>query len=189
MYTKILVENILKHPLQFDWSRQGLGMLRIYLSEEVRLHIWDSSLKISGASPIHDHPWDLESLIVVGRMRQHRYIIPEYNIPAYAQKFNYAVFQCGEKAHTTETPTEVSLVEEPLEIYTEGMTYTQKKDEIHWSMPEDGTVTIVKRTFHEDRDHARIFWRGKGGWISAEPRPATKEEIELVTRRSLEMWF
>lgn len=81
------------------------------------------------------------------------------------------------------------LIEQPIEIYTEGMSYKQTKDEIHYSIPEDGTVTIITRTFHEDRDHAMVYWRGKGGWVDAKPRPAEKNEVLLVAQRALEMWF
>src|SRR5579859_3298084 len=56
---------------------------------------------------------------------------------------------------------------------TTGQTYHQEKDEIHESLPFDGTVTLVTRTFTADRDHARVFWRGTGDFVTAEPRAAT----------------
>ena len=189
-HTRLLVQNILMHPREFEWSVQGLGMLRTYLSQEVRLHIWDSSLKVAGASPYHDHPWDLDSLIVAGRYKQHRYGVPQPNDTwTPRQKFNSATILCGEAAQTVAETVELELVEMPLEIYSDGMMYSQKSEEIHLSCPEDGTVTIVKRTFKADRDHALVLWRGKGGWQSAKPRTATQEEVIDVTQRSLAMWF
>jgi hypothetical protein len=187
---KLLVENILKHPLHFGWSVQGLGMLRTYLSQEVRLHVWDSSLKVAGASPYHDHPWDMDSLIVAGRYKQHRYVAPLPNDNwSVKLKFNSAMIQCGEAAQVVENPVEVELIEQSLEIYSEGQTYHQDSKEIHLSCPEDGTVTLVTRTFKSDRDHATVLWRGRGGWASAKPRDATEGEILEVTKRALETWF
>lgn len=54
--TKLFVKTILSNPENFKWSIQGLGMLRVYLSDEVRLHIWDSRFKVPGVSPLHNHP-------------------------------------------------------------------------------------------------------------------------------------
>lgn len=56
-----------------DWSTQGLGMLRLYLSREVRLHVWHSAFRVPSVSDIHDHPWDFRSDIVCGSVRNVRY--------------------------------------------------------------------------------------------------------------------
>lgn len=186
-YTHLLVENILRHPLGFAWSVQGLGMMRIYLSESVRLHIWDSSLKVPGVSAIHSHPWDLKSAVVAGHYKQHRYV-DSYSRGA-EQELQCATIKCGEQACVIADPVPVRLYEQPLEVYRAGESYGQTKDEIHLSVPEDGTVTLVTRTFHADRDHACVYWRGKGAWVDAKPRSATDEEIVAITTRSLETWF
>jgi len=187
MYTKLLVETILKYPVVSQWSVQGLGMMRMYLSPEIRLHVWDSSLKVPGASAIHNHPWDLDSLVVAGRYKQHRYSSPKYGL--VTEEFNCSLIKCGEEACVMEEPTKVMLAELALEVYRQDATYHQDKDEIHFSCPEDGTVTLVKRKFHEDRDHAKVFWRGSGKWVDAKPRQATVEEVIAVTQRALTTWF
>jgi hypothetical protein len=186
-YTRLLVENILRQPLGFAWSVQGLGMMRMYLSDQVRLHIWDSSLKVPGVSAIHSHPWDLKSTVVAGRYKQHRFI-GSYG-SGIVQEFQCATIKCGDEACVTVDPVPVRLYEQNLEIYSAGQSYDQTKDEIHLSVPEDGTVTLVTRTFHADRDHAGVYWRGKGGWVDAKPRPATNEEVVAIATRSLEAWF
>lgn len=187
LHTRLLVENILRHPGEYAWSVQGLGMMRLYLSEAVRLHVWDSALKVPGVSAIHSHPWDLSSTVIAGRYKQHRFTaVKQYQT---GDRFNMALIKCGEGAHTVDEPATVDLVESALETYTEGGFYLQAKDEVHLSCPDDGTVTIVTRTFHEDRDHAKVFWRGKGGWVDARPRPATPEEVAEITGRALSTWF
>jgi hypothetical protein len=192
--TKQLVKAILKSPFDLEWSLQGLGMLRTYLSPEVRLHIWDERYAVPNVSPIHDHPWHLESYIVCGLLMQRRYTLIDpgkriKNDP-YAYEFlSMAQIKCGENACTTTRPLKVLVRVGPLESYTEGETYKQTKDEIHESSPVTGTVTLVSRTFTPDREHARVFWRGQSGWVDAAPRPATRNEITEITQLALLKWF
>lgn len=186
---RLLVQNILARPGGFDWSVQGLGMMRLYLSDEVRLHIWDSALKVPGVSAIHSHPWNMKSTVVAGRYKQHRFLPTPEHYVRRGEKFKSVTIRCGEDACTMEPPVEVEMDEQKLEVYEPGETYLQSHDEIHLSCPEDGTVTLVERTFLEDRDHARVYWRGKGDWVDAKPRPATPDEVAQVTARALRTWF
>lgn len=188
-YTKILVQNILAHPREFLWSVQGLGMMRVYLSDDVRLHIWDDSLKVPGVTALHTHPWHLHSTIIAGIYRQRRYVVTDAERSANVEGFNVVTIKCGEEASMKSKPTKVYLIEQPQETYREGETYMQTSNEIHQSFPENGTVTIVKRSFLKDRDHAQVFWRGTTGWVDAAPRPATLSEIESITIRALKTWF
>ena len=76
-----------------------------------------------------------------------------------------------------------------MEIYNAGDSYEQESDEIHLSMPDDGTVTIINRTFKDDVDHASVFWRMDENFVSAEPRDATRDEVSAITQHSLRTWF
>lgn len=163
-------------------------MMRTYLSDEIRLHIWDKSLKIPSATPLHDHPWHLDSHIVVGELRQNRFSIVQRGIPN-AEEFNTTTIKCDAGACTLTDTIQVMLRKKPLEVYREGEEYRQRKNEIHQSFPVDGTVTLVTRKFTADRDSARVFWQGTGAFISAEPRPAIAVEVEIITKRSLDLWF
>lgn len=182
MIERLLVKAILTSPFDLKWSVQGLGMLRTYLSPEVRLHIWDDSLRVPGVSPIHDHPWHLDSLIVSGTLRQYRYVVSPFG----DEELTMSAIQCGENACTKTEPVLVKVHQTPLETYTPGQTYRQTKDEIHESLADTGTVTLVTRTFEGDRETARVFWRGDGGWVDAAPRPATLVEVRRVTQKALE---
>lgn len=189
--TKLIVRKILERSDAYDWSIQGLGMLRMYLNDKsqsnmLRLHVWDSRYKVVNVSPIHDHPWDFESVIVAGAVKQTRYM---ENAGGYSkQLFNFCTIKCGAGACTLSEKTEI-LLSPFYEEYREGQTYTQKKSEIHESFPEDGTVTLVSRSFGEKRDEARVFWRGDGEFVSAEPRPATPDEVVAITQNALTRWF
>jgi len=189
-HTQLLIQNILEHPHDFKWQVQGLGMMRLYLSKAVRLHIWDSSLKVPGVSALHTHPWHMKSTVIFGRYKQHRYSQLEDGVfNKHQEEFNCATIECGENACITEPSIKVRLLENPQEVHLPLQSYEQKADEIHLSTPEDGTVTLVERTFLEDVDHAKVFWRGNGSWVDAKPRAATCDEINQVTRRVLETWI
>lgn len=185
--TRLLVQAILRSPHELQWSIQGLGMLRTYLSQELRLHIWDDAFRIPGVSPIHDHPWHLESYIVAGIYKQRRYLFCVNGTPEDHLKM--ATIKCGEGAFKVEESRTIPVFVEPDEEYHAGQTYSQRKDEIHESFPANGTVTLVTRTFTPDREHARVFWRGNGDWVDAAPRTATRDEINQATHNALNLWF
>jgi hypothetical protein len=182
---KLFVEQILRKATHYPWSIQGLGMLRLYLSKEVRLHLWDPTLAFPGASPIHTHPWDFTSKVVVGYVYNQIYVERDEE-----PNFHYQVLKCGVGGGLVsgESGT-TSLRRLPLFSYQQGETYSERAEEIHESKPVRGTVTIVTRKFKADEDHARVFWRLGTSWGSAEPRPATPEEISVAAEYSLATWF
>lgn len=184
MIIKQLVQKILENPSGHKWTLQGLGMLRLYLSKEIRLHIWDSRYKVQNVSTIHDHPWEFDSLIVAGHLENVRFVEDEQGDP-----FAFSTLKCGAGNCERSPAQSIRLKKGPAETYIEGDSYTQKREEIHDSIPEDGTVTIITRRFTSaDEDHARVFWPS-GEWVSAEPREATLMEIFEITSLSLSKWF
>src|SRR6267378_4250074 len=162
--TRELVKAVLRSPFDLKWSVQGLGMLRTYLddNQRYRLHVWDKILRVPDVSPIHDHPWHLNSLIVAGQLIQQRYLIAKEDEVA-TETLQMVLIKCGEGACTKTDPVKTRVYGQIIEVYTPGESYAQRKDEIHETRASDGTVTIVDRTFEGDRDTARVFWRGEGG--------------------------
>lgn len=183
---KELVQAILEKPHEHDWTLQGLGMLRMYLSKERRLHVWDSQFAVDNVSEMHTHPWDFKSLVVAGKIRNYKYI--EVPSDSNAYEYHRQQIHCGEGGGLIGEPTTVQLEKLPEQIFVEKESYEEYADEIHISRPHDGTVTIVKRIFKDDIDHAFVYWKD-GDWVSAEPRKATYEEIETITQYSLNTWF
>lgn len=182
---KLLVKNILLQATAYKWSLQGLGMLRLYLSDSVRLHVWNKTFAFKGASPIHTHPWDFKSTVVAGSLQNVIYL------PANGGAlYNRARLKCGPGGHLEETAADkIILRAMPPWIYTEGEFYLEEAEVIHESIPEDGTVTIVERSFKEDKDHAFVYWPQGTEWGTAEPREATMHEVLRITRHALETWF
>ena len=182
--TTALVRKVLENAEHFEWTLQGFGMLRTYLSDEIRLHVWDSRYATENVSLLHDHPWDFASLIVAGELRQHRYVVA-----AEGETFQFSTIQCGPGGCMKAEPQPVVLRRLPEEHYTAGAVYLQRAAEIHESRPADGTVTLISRAFKKDTEHARVFWREGEHWVSAEPRPATADEVRAITRYALDTWF
>lgn len=212
---KLLVRRILEDAVSraarnvagenLGFSLQGLGMLRLYLSPALRLHVWHSAFAFPGASPIHDHPWDFDSHVIAGRIKQRRLytetgfsgwpdIMPVAGKASWAaadrREYEFSTIQCGPGTCVVTPPRRVTLVEGPEEVFEEGTGYGQAASEIHYSYPDEGTVTLVTRRFSRaDVDHANVYWPLGQQFGSAEPRPATDKEVYAMCSFALESHF
>lgn len=180
---KELVRYLLKNRMTLpaaDWTMQGFGFLRLKISDSARLHVWDSRLRQPGVSDIHDHTqWAFTSHVLSGSLVNIRYQICQPTCDN-AQPHHMARLRCGIGGGMLEQSTEaVTLLAGKPELHLPGATYRQEPDEIHRSMPADGTVTLI---FQERRevDTARVFWPIGGTWGDAIPRQATRDEVEEV---------
>lgn len=182
---KILAEMILRNALNFHWSFQGMGFLRLHSTDRnSRLHVWDIRHCVPNVSIIHDHlQWELKSTIIAGQMTNRRYELDPEGIP-----YRYVYLKPGPGCEPTSSIGTASLKFKPAEVYSEGESYFQNPHEIHSTHPLNGTVTLLEKKPTGD-DRARVFWPMYTDWISAEPRVASKEEILSITRYALERWF
>lgn len=185
--TKALVKKILEHATAFDWTLQGFGMLRTYITPEIRLHIWDDRYKVDNVSTLHTHPWHFHSDVIAGVVEQYRYsVLPNENDK---DTWVQGEILCGEGGGETGKKDLVRLLREGREVYLAGESYRQSAHEIHDSQPVNGTVTIIRREFLDDADHAFVYYREADGWVTAEPRMATDDEVLEICGYSLERWF
>lgn len=185
---KDLVKMILQKADQFRWSLQGFGMLRLYVGENHRVHVWDNSYAVPDVSELHTHPWDFKSLIVGGRIRNTIYEETDLH-EGDGDCYSRQVIKCGPGGCLTGASMPVRLKQKSVQLYIEGDEYQQSAEEIHRSQPQPGTVTMITRTFKEDVDHAKVFWPKDKQWVSAEPRDATPDEVKKITQFALERWF
>jgi hypothetical protein len=192
MITKLLVKKLLEKPYGLDWSFQGLGMLRTYLSKEVRLHIWDPRRAFPNVSTLHTHPWNFQSQVVAGRLVDKIYDELKGRTDTNHHK---QMIQCGPGgcAKGEIADVRLALCGQRTVGDSKGSTgyqqsYALSREAIHESLPEPGTVTIIERQFSEDSEHAYVFWPLGTDWVSAEPRAATFEEIQSMTCTAME-WF
>lgn len=192
MITKLLVKKLLEHPFEHSWSFQGLGMLRCYLSREVRLHVWDPRMAFPNASTLHTHPWDFSSRIIAGRMVDTVFEIRK-DEPAthHVQKIQCGPGGCakGESYNVSLRRAGTRTVGDSLGSTGYQTGYTLNRDAIHESRPEPGTVSIIQRSLEGDTEHAFVFWPLGTQWVTAEPRPAADREVKVMTRLALERWF
>lgn len=198
-YVRPLVLSVLENWPRFRWSLQGFGMLRTYVSRELRLHVWDSRFAIPGVTTIHDHPWNFESRVVAGRIVNTRYrVTPRFSESGCARElwmmemppWTKAQIVCGSGAGNSsavmaEVSSRVWLDPIEPETYEAGDTYSQRADEVHSTSYKDGTVTLVSREFLPDTEHANVYFRADESWVSAEPRDAAPDEVSAVVDRAM----
>lgn len=183
---RVLAQTILQNAECFPWTLQGFGMLRMHLSNNYRLHVWDRRFAVPGVSTIHDHlQWGLESTILNGRIINVRF----EEIPTDSDEYTHlgATFQPGANAAMKNKATRYMLREREFNILTAGDSYKQDPHEVHESRPDNGTVTLMRKLPTED-DSARIFWPRDTPWVSAAPRAATNEETTEICSYALGKW-
>jgi hypothetical protein len=182
---KALVRYLLKNRMKFqdDWTMQGFGFLRLRISETVRMHVWDARLRSPGVSDVHDHTqWAFTSHVISGSLVNVRYQVCDPTSPPLesAMPYTQATLKCGIGGGMLDGSSKaVWLLADRPELYLPGQSYRQEPDEIHRSVPADGTVTLIEQTRREV-DTARVFWPRGGSWGDAIPRAATRDEVEEV---------
>jgi hypothetical protein len=179
-----LVRKTLQNPGDpRGWTAQGLGMLRTYLGDWTRLHVWDPALAVPNVSTVHDHPWHFRSLVVAGSVTNRLLFLP----PGEPTHYQMEIL-CGAGGGPRGACSPVRLEEDSRATFGAGDTYVQGATEVHESLPEPGTVTLVTRVFLTDRDRAHVFGPLGERWVSAEPRPATADEVRRACDLALALF-
>ena len=118
--TKALVKSILDYPFGGrQWSVQGLGMLRTYITKELRLHLWNPALEAPGASKLHTHPWDLHSVVLSGQIVDTVYRSRPFGTPTHWRQR----LRCGVGGCLVDAPDTTRLEQ-----------WTKRTIEAEWTM-------------------------------------------------------
>lgn len=182
---KTLAEAILTNAHAYEWSLQGMGMLRLHLPNHCRLHVWDSRYRVPNVSMIHDHlQWGLTSIVVAGQLTNRRYKFAVHS----GLPYKMATLKPGVGCYFKSEPQNVFLTALPPEVYRAGDMYGQGPSVVHESEPTDGTVTFLRKAPTGD-ESACVFWPAGSEWVSAEPRRAEKDEVEDIVSYALDAWF
>lgn len=186
---RIMVMQILKRPMLHDWTVQGFGMMRLYLEGDRRLHLWHPRLRVENVSDIHDHlQWGLTSTILCGELVNKRFHEHHgggiLNSRRDVHTMMKATLKPGVGTFFKNGPSVVTLIGCNPELYHAGDRYHQRPNEIHLTQAHEGTITLMRKHPTED-ESATVYWPAGANWVSAEPRPATTVEIEVVTERAL----
>jgi hypothetical protein len=191
--TKLLIKKILEHATHYEWELKGLGMMRTYLSEDTKIHVWDSRFKVPDVSLTHEHPWTFESFIIVGRLVNRRLLATPMLESAVddpsTNPYMRSVVQCGPGGCLLAEPTLVHLHSPKEQVLAGGQRYQQRWDEIHQTYADDGTVTIVRRVDYKEPRAAAVYWPYGEEWVSSDPVMATPAKIQDIAENSLKVWF
>lgn len=170
------------------WSIQGFGMLRLYLPDNMRLHVWSDEYRVTNNA--HDHTWDFTSLVISGQI----------NDLLYTENYHYFEDLTDEKTHLMQeihpgagggiktSPREVRLHEMENIVVRAGESYTRTHRQLHMSVPSDGCVTIIQRTPRDENNIARVAVPIGQTFSFVEPRPATDDEVMAITSNALARW-
>ena len=145
---------------------------------ENMLHVWDPG-EAGGEPPIHNHPFDFISTIIVGEMTNTRY----YEDPAGQEYHRFHYSPPNEDARRSD----IVRLSGIATTYTAGEQYRQLAHELHDSRQLPGTVTAIQRSFR-DITELTVCSSRREQWISGKARPATQDEIKRLTTKALE-WF
>jgi hypothetical protein len=178
--SKALVLTLLRHAEDFPWRMQDIGLMGLRLDDrrEYRLHVWDSSRYV-GEPPVHDHPYDFASTVIVGELTNVRYV----EDPAGGE---YVRFRYSPGAEDERQSDTVKLSATPT-TFTEGGQYAQTADQLHASLQLPGTVTAIRCTW-VDAPVLTVCFRDEDSWSSGQGRDATRAEIKSFAAKALE-WF
>jgi hypothetical protein len=217
--TRALVKAILQRAEHYSWEVPANGRLTLVLEPNVAvINVFHSKYRVPNSTTIHSHTVDFRSDIVGGVMRQYRYLraaadtgrgsAPGMNTdagdgsappltdvgdrPAARRYWEQELTLDGKLSRD---PMECYLTESAIETYAAGEFYEITADEIHQSVPEDGTVTLITRQHKTTPASVSTFWP----WAPMAPgaRPSDKiipkEAGEGVVRDvislALEKWF
>jgi len=185
-YLKASIKGYLVKAQDYTWTLQGFGMLRLHLTDEFRLNVWDSNFRVPNVTLTHTHPWDFESVIIAGMVDN--VIMEETDEEEMSCPYLRASIKPGIGGGIdVNTIKPVNLRDASIKRYTEGQVYSQTANMIHVSNPLDGSITFNRR-HRVGEDKALVYWASKE-FITAEPRIATSEEVSTITKRSLNLWF
>jgi len=178
--TKALVLTILRHAEDFPWRVQEIGLLGLRLDDQrrCRLHVWDPSYLV-GEPPVHDHPYDFTSQIIVGELTNTR-----YQEDAAGDEYVRFCYTPGAEDLRRSDTVRLSRV---ATTFAEGGQYRQSASELHASSQLPGTVTAIRCSWVEVGD-LTVCHRDAASWRSAQARNATRAEIKTMVSKALE-WF
>ena len=186
-----LIKGFLSASVSWRWTVQGFGLLRFDLADIARIHIWDSRLRYDpDVSTIHDHSWRLRSLIVAGLLKNQRYVVAE-SLVAHMGDDPAAIYHGATIVAGVHSDLKLSnqrvvrLRAFEQEYYLPGYHYTQEAAELHETIAEDGTVTLMERKHDGPTGEANVFWPYGTIWKHAKPRPATPDEVHAVVTNAL----
>lgn len=197
-----LVRAVLEHWQEYEWTIQGFGFARTKLGNVGRIHVWDQRLRVPLVSDVHEHPWPLKSTIISGMLVNHKFHAhkrcgPEEGDAHEAEKAEHCVPYVRQELFTGEggglcPDSQARLVWlEPCapQYALPGCSYAQAPEEIHRTLAEDGTITLLERPLGPPLQRTAVYWPHGLRWVSAEPRLPNDYELDSIMETALLRWY
>ena len=161
---------------------QEIGLLGLRLDDrrEYRLHVWGPSYSV-GEPPVHDHPYDFTSTVVVGEMTNTRYV----EDPAGAEYRRVRYTPPDEDPRTTDTVRLSASGDRRAPRVTSTRSSRTSCTTVA-RLP--GTVTIIRMSFRDVPDADRVHAGATRPGCRVESRPATPDEVKTITEAALEQF-
>jgi hypothetical protein len=177
---RTLVRNILEHPADYPWKMQHIGLLGLRLDDrrEYRLHVWDPESSV-GDPPVHDHPFDFTSTVIVGELVNTRYV-EDPNGTGFTRHRYWPGDEDGRRADSIRLVANASTI-------PAGEQYHQSSTELHGSRQIPGTVTLCRFGPIAERELTVCLEPG-APWVSGHARPATADEVKRITGAALDLF-
>jgi hypothetical protein len=155
-----LVRTILEHAADYPWRAQGIGLLALRLDNrrEYRLHVWDPDACV-GDPPVHDHPYDFTSTVIVGEVINTRYVEDSTGAEYCRERFS----PDDENDRRSDT---VRLLGTPTTLGPGGE-YQQLAAELHSSRQTPGTVTVIRCAWRV-RPELTVCLEPGAPWVSGQ---------------------
>src|SRR3954467_5589547 len=122
--TQALVRTILEHAEDHPWRMVDIGLLGLRLDgrRRYRLHVWGPGYRV-GDPPVHDHPYDFTSTVVVGELTNTRYVEDPEGV-------EYQRMRCSPADEDARITDSVRL-SGAAEVWRPGDEYSQDAHELH----------------------------------------------------------
>jgi hypothetical protein len=173
------VRNILDNAGEHPWRVQDIGVLGLWLDDDrsCRLNVWDPDGAI-GDPPIHDHPFDFTSTVVVGELLNTRYV----EDPDGSEYMRERYSPDDESDRRADTVRLIGATE----TLRAGARYRQVAHELHDSRQVAGTVTVLHLERFVDEPFQLTLCRRRGTpWVTGRSREATPDQVARITRAAL----
>lgn len=182
---------LLSPPPLRHWTTQGLGMLRLYLDLDrvFRLHIWHPELAVVGATRVHSHPWSFSSTVYTGELQETIWS-PNPKSQSQPKQFNQQCLTCGVGGGLVGAAAPAITMYPTVRRHGPGDMYYLVGSAYHETDFAVGTTTVVRRELASSAnpDRAEVLLPVGEAFGSAEPRPATQEEVDMCVAAALRSW-
>ena len=175
------MRTILEHAEDYPWRMQDIGLLGLRLDDrrEHRLHVWGPTYSV-GEPPVHDHPYDFTSTVVVGEMTNTRYVEDPVGHRVPPRALHAARRERAHDRHRDASPR-------PRPSCAPATSTRNSRTNCTTVASSPGTVTIIRMSF-VDVPALTVCTPSDAPWVSARSRPPTPDELEAITGAALDLF-